>query len=185
MEKNKPMEEFLAKSAESNTAMYFEPHDGNPGDVTVLCTAPPQAAAAPNWSSAVAAISATLSASKEFKDLTLTAPAIKVPDTKSGAASSCTPNQGEVLTELLNAAYAIGVCDAVPRASSHAVLGLRYTDLADGVQVRGVLRLASAGIMLSLDKAGRFDIYTPDAKSKSIVIVITVGGVKVTIIIRW
>jgi hypothetical protein len=102
-----------------------------------------------------------------------------------------------VLHQLLNAAAAIGSSAAAIGSSAtttkeinitpvqYALFGLRHRDLAaaDGEIASGSLDVTATG---STDKIpATFVIYNPSVKARTIVIVITVGGVKITITVRW
>ncbi len=86
----------------------------------------------------------------------------------------------DLLTTLLDVAYMLGsrpVSMVDPYAQ--AVLGLQHSDTPNstGEQARGSIRLGT--------KDASFVIMSPSTTMRTIVIIITVGPVKVTIIVKW
>ena len=114
------------------------------------------------------------------------------PITKLPTSTRVTKQISDVLHQLLNAATAIGSASTAaitPVAITpfqYALFGLRHRDLAaaDGEIASGSLNVKSANSPTDVIPA-TFVIYNPSVKAKTIVIVITVGGVKITITIKW
>ncbi len=86
----------------------------------------------------------------------------------------------ELLTTLLEVAYMLGSRpSSMVEASAQAILGLQHSDTPNstGEQARGTIRLGT--------KDASFVIMSPSIAMRTIVITITVGPVKVTIIVKW
>lgn len=93
-----------------------------------------------------------------------------------------------VLHELLNVAHAMGVASTNSGSINitpvqHALLRLQHRDV-DGQVASGSLQALLPDPLSRLNRVP-FVVYAPSVKAKTIVIVITVGGVKVTITVRW
>jgi hypothetical protein len=98
----------------------------------------------------------------------------------------------DVLRALLTTARTVGVAGTTSvgieslHATPYTALQLQYTDIAvTGVQASGSFSVSHISEKYVNVNRASFVIFPPSVKARSIVIVITVGGVKVTIIVRW
>jgi hypothetical protein len=115
---------------------------------------------------------------------------------KTGTLTNPTPapvTGADVLRALLTTARTVGVTGTTSvgieslNATPYTALQLKYTDIAvNGVQASGSFSVSShsSETYVNVNRAS-FVILPQSVKARSIVIVITVGGVKVTIIVRW
>ena len=161
----------------SDAAHYAEEaavdeESGKPG-IAVVCVAPPTLTADRRWNQALVAIKASLN--DRNIDVPETAAWIQV----DGNHIQRTWTGDEVLLELLETAYLIGM-NSAPSITAYTTLGLLHTNEV----TTGSFKAKSSKEDNPVSYA-RFQILPPSVAARSIVIVITVGGVKVTITIRW
>ena len=102
--------------------------------------------------------------------------------TVTAGATSYTPTVNELITELLTTTHALSSRSHTAAISNAAYAALTVVTAdaavtASSIQAAGVLRLQS-GV------TGTFMIQEPSVRA-SIVLIITVGGLKVTVIFRW
>ncbi len=141
-------------------------------DYVVLCNAPRKYTTPRNWANAKLVVKAALGANNCSVENAFPASSTKISDSAEGASADA------VLEELLNTAYLIGIgqtADTRPNSDAYTVLGF------DDANATGAFNVSSA----SGTKHAEFKIHAPSTKARSIVIVITVGGVKIKITIRW
>jgi hypothetical protein len=163
-----------------NTACYAKSSmpgkDGAFVDYVVLCNAPRKYTTPRNWANAKLVIKAALGANNWSVANAFPARSDGAPilETDKGASADA------VLEELLNTAYQIGIgqtADTRPNRDAYTVLGF------DDVNATGAFNVSSP--VDKTTKHAEFKIHAPPTKARSIVIVITVGGVKIKITIRW
>jgi hypothetical protein len=99
-------------------------------------------------------------------------------------ASAWHQESNSVLHQLLNVAHAIGNGPTAITPAQHVLFRLRLSDsaAADGQIASGSLKIVVPNLG---ETRAPFVIYAPSVRARTIVIVITVGGVKVTITVRW
>ena len=159
-----------------NTAYYAR--SSVPNGLVVLCIAPRKYTSTRDWAGATLAINAALKTINYTVKPAFPAFAFDAKNTTEGVAAT-----GEqVLAELLNTAYLIGIGqDTRPNRDAYTVLGF------DDVEATGAFNVGNGGFndAVATETLATFKIHTPSTKARSIVIVITVGGVKIKITIRW
>jgi hypothetical protein len=166
------------KRAPINSAFYASeaaPNEhGEQGSYVVLCIAPPpEFPTIRDWSNAIRAVKAAIYSQQktEIEPIHLLRYGIGNNDGAYEVLADA------VLTHLLESAYRVGT-GTEPDYEAYLPLGLLHTD----AETTGSFftKAPSSDI-----KHAAFKIIRPSVNAKSIVIVITVGGVKVTITIVW
>jgi len=148
----------------------------------VLCIAPPTSTTC-QWDNATAAVIALLSrrgVTIQPQTVTLVTPGA------TGTNAVLYIGATDVIMELLNTAHALGTAPTATapafNTSAHVVLGLR-TDPGEVAIPNEQAWGSFKATLKEVSQHGTFVIHT--AKAKSITITVTIGGVKVTITIRW